>query len=109
MRRLFPADELAELRAEISRLQSRAAQIEATLLRSPDLRNRGTWHLAEVTETRLSVFDPGLLPVAMQDDPRYQREVLRRDVVVIPIRRQPVPLRPGWPIRRNPDGSIPLH
>lgn len=106
MRRQSPADELAEIRAEVARLIARAAQIEAALLRHPEGRNRGTWHMAEVTETRQSVFDPSLLPIAVQEDARYQREELCRTVVVIPILRQIVPLRSGWPIRRNSDGTL---
>lgn len=106
MSRQSPADELAEIRAEIARLKARAAQIEAALLRSPDQRNRGTWHLAEVTETHQSVFDPSLLPIAVQEDARYQREDICHSVVVIPILRQVIPLRSGWPIRRNSDGTL---
>lgn len=107
LRRLAPADELAEIRAEIARLQARAAQVEAVLVRSPHLRQRGTWHMAEVRETVVFTFDPALLPPAIRDDPRYRHEMVQRDVVLLPIlRARPVPLRPGWPIRRNPDGSV---
>lgn len=62
MRRLNPADELAEIRAEIARLQRREAALEAAILRDP--------------------------PVAGG--------------------AQPVPLRPGWPIRRSAQSSLPL-
>ena len=106
MSRQSPADELAEIRAEMDRLKTRAAQIEAALLRHPDRRNRGTWHLAEVTETHQSVFDPSLLPIDVQEDARYQREEFSRSVVVVPILRQIIPLRSGWPIRRNSDGTL---
>lgn len=109
MRRLFPADELAEIRAEITRLQTRAAQIETALLRNPDLGQRGNWYQAEVTHQVLREFDPALLPQGIRDDAHYLREVIRRDVVLIPVRGRPLPLRPGWPIRRAADGSLPLH
>jgi hypothetical protein len=106
LRRLAPADELAEIRAEIARLQARAAQVEALLVRSPHLRQRGTWHMAEVRETIVPTFDATLLPAAIRDDPHYRRDVVQREVALLPIRARPVPLRPGWPIRRNPDGSV---
>lgn len=109
MRRQSPADELAELRAEIARLQMREATLEAAILRNPDLGARGTFHAAEVTETRQTVFDPALLPPEVQQDPRYWREQIAQTVAVIPIRARPVPLRPGWPIRRTTETAIPLH
>lgn len=109
MRRLAPADELAEIRAEMARLQARATQLEAALIRSPDLRIRGTWHIAEVCENRVSLFDPALMPPEIHNNPAYWREVVERLVTVIPVRARPVPLRPGWPIRRAGDGSLPLH
>lgn len=108
MRRQSPADELAEIRAEIARLQMREASLEAAILRNPDLGARGTFHAAEVTETRQAVFDPALLPAEVQQDPRFWREQVARVVSVIPIRTRPVPLRPGWPIRRT-ETAIPLH
>ena len=108
MRRLAPADELAEIRAEIARLLDRVEQVETALIRNPGLRNRGASHVAEVTETRVTEFDPALLPDSLRHDPHFQREVLRREVKLIPVKPQPVPLRPGWPIRRNAEGSLPL-
>lgn len=108
MRRLTPADELAEIRAEIARLQRREAALEATILRSPEGAGRGTFNAAEVKETRRTVFDPALLPADVQADPRFWREEVERSVTVIPIRAQPVPLRPGWPIRRATQSSLPL-
>lgn len=109
MRRLSPADELAEIRAEIQRLQARAEQIETALMRSADLRSRGTYHVAELAEDRVVVFDPGLLPAELREDPRFLREISRRRIEVIPIRARPVPLRPGWPIRRAGEGALSLH
>jgi hypothetical protein len=108
MRRLAPADELAEIRAQLSRLHARAEQIEAALIRTPGLRDHGASHIAEVTETRTTEFDPALMPDSLRNDPQFQREVLRQDVVLIPVKPEPVPLRPGWPIRRNAEGTLPL-
>lgn len=108
MRRLNPADELAEIRAEIARLQRREAALEATILRDPAVAGRGTFNAAEVRETSRAVFDPALLPADVQADPRFWREEVERSVTVFPIRAQPVPLRPGWPIRRSTQSSLPL-
>lgn len=108
MRRLAPTDELAEIRAEITRLRARADQIEAAILRTSGLRDLGASHIAEVTETRTTEFDPALLPDSLRHDPQFQRVVLRQEVVLIPVKPQPMPLRPGWPIRRNAEGSLPL-
>jgi hypothetical protein len=109
MRRQSPADELAEVRAEIARLKMREAALEAAIQRNPHLGTRGTFHAAEVTETRQAVFDPALLPPDVQQDPRYWREQVAKVVAVIPIRARPVPLRPGWPIRRATETAVPLH
>lgn len=108
MRRLAPADKLAEIRAEITRLRARADQIETAIIRTPGLRDHGASHLAEVTETRTTEFDPALLPDSLRHDPQFQQEVVRQEVVLIPVKPQPMPLRPGWPIRRNAEGSLPL-
>ncbi|OYU18823.1 MAG: hypothetical protein CFE34_08615 [Rhodobacteraceae bacterium PARR1] len=108
MRRLAPADELAEIRAEITRLHARAEQIEAALIRNPAQRNHGASHVAEVTETRQTEFDPALLPDTLRTDPQFQREVVRHDVVLVPAKPQSEPLRPGWPIRRTAEQSLPL-
>ncbi|MEY4982901.1 MAG: hypothetical protein RIR62_1167 [Pseudomonadota bacterium] len=109
MRRLSPADELAEIRAEIARLQRREATLEATILRDPAGCARGTFNLAEVTESRRATFDPALLPPEVQGDPRFWREEVTRQIAVIPMRPQPLPLRPGWPIRRAPQSVLPFH
>lgn len=109
MRRLSPADELAEIRAEIARLQRREATLEATILRDPSGTARGTFNVAEVTQNRRATFDPALLPAEVQADPRFWREEVQQHVAVIPIRPQPLPLRPGWPIRRAPQSTLPFH
>lgn len=108
MRRQNPADELAEIRAEIARLQRREAALEAAILRDPAVAGRGTFNVADVRETSRAVFDPALLPADIQADPRFWRQEVDRSVTVIPIRAQPVPLRPGWPIRRSAQSSLPL-
>jgi hypothetical protein len=109
MRRLSPADELAEIRAEIARLRQREATLEATILRNPVGCARGTFNMAEVTENRCAVFDPALLPPEMQADPRFWREEVTHQVAVIPTRPQKLSLRPGWPIRRAPQSLLPFH
>jgi hypothetical protein len=119
MRRLHPADELAEIRAEIARLHRREAELEAAILRSPEAAATGLYNAAEVTETRRLVLDHALLPPEVQHDPRFWREEVTRDVSITPVRARALPLRPGWPIRRAgpaamapaslPLSVIPLH
>ncbi|WP_434612671.1 hypothetical protein [Tabrizicola sp. M-4] len=109
MHSLSPADELAEIRAEIARLQAREADLRATLLATPEEGRQGRWHRVEVTEQRVRQFDPALLPEAIRTDPAYWRESLRTVVRTLAVQaRGP---RPGWPIRRSSQGAAerPMH
>ena len=109
MRRPSPADDLAELRAEIARLQQREAALEAAIRRNPELGKQGTFHTAELSETRNRVFDPSLLPPEVQQDPRFWREQVAQVVTVTPTHSRPAAMRPGWPIRRRTETAVPLH
>lgn len=99
MHPIAPADELAEIRAEIARLQSREAELRAAILAAPGEGVTGRWHRIEVTEQKVRQFDPSLLPEAIRSNPAYWRDSLRMVVRTLPLQaRGP---RPGWPIRRN--------
>ncbi|EEW26545.1 hypothetical protein [Rhodobacter ferrooxidans] len=107
MHKLSPADELAEIRAEISRLKAREAVLRTIFLNSPDEALIGRWSRIEVGTTRARVFDAKLLPQEIRDDPRYWRERVTQTVFCRPLAPAPTP-RPGWPIRRELPG-VPLH
>ena len=99
MHPIAAADELAEIRAEIARLQTREAESRATLASAPQDMLIGRWHRVEVTEQRVLRFDTALLPREIRENPAFWRESLRTVVRTLPVQaRGP---RPGWPIRRS--------
>lgn len=102
---LSPADELAEIRAEIARLKTREAALRALFLRNPNDHALGRWSRVEVIETRQTRFKAALLPDAILRDPRYLEERLVQTVRCLPAALS-VTVRPGWPIRRD---EVPLH
>jgi hypothetical protein len=104
MHKLSPADELAEIRAEIAKLKAREATLRNLILsQEPAV---GRWHRVEVTEHRARVFDARLLPTHIHDNPAYWRERITQVVKCLPIRARAIGDRPGWPIRRD---AAPMH
>ena len=97
MHSLSPADELADLRADIARLKLLEAALRAKILASPDTQSVGRWHRIEVSETKARVFDAKLLPAAVRDDPRFYRDRVTQIVPCLPVDAK----RPGWPIQRD--------
>ena len=102
---MTPADELAEIRAEIARLRLREAALAAAFLTRPDALLTGRWTRVEIAERHGLVFDPALLPPAVREDPRYCRAEVVQTVQTFPLPR--LDPRSGWPIRR--DGAVVLH
>lgn len=100
MPRLTPADELAEIRAEIARLRLREAQLKDRLLNAPPTARTGRWHRVEVEEVTTRRFDPTLLPDHIRNDPAFWRNHPHMAVHTHPLPPKPTPPRPGWPIRR---------
>ena len=105
MHSLSPADELAEIRAEIARLKAREAALRAQFLRDPDHGTLGRWSRVEVVESHSRRFNAALLPPAILNDPRYREEKVVRTVKVVPVQFAAT-TRPGWPIQRD---MRPLH
>ena len=103
MHRLFPADELAEIRAEIARLKLREAQLRDRLMKSPLATLTGRFHRAEVSHAKSLVFDPSLLPDDIRNDPAYWCERSQTVVHTLPLAAKAPPPRPGWPIHRAPN------
>ena len=110
MHPIAAADEIAEIRVEIARLQAREAALRALLLTAPPELLTGRWYRAEVLEQRVRKFDPALLPREIQENPSFWRESMRSVVRTLPVQARPS--RPGWPIRRSAEGTAqngPLH
>lgn len=105
MHNLSPADELAEIRAEIARLKAREAALRAQFLRHPNDQTQGRWSRIEVVETRQRRFNAALLPETIRNDPRFIEERLVQTVRCLPAPLS-VSVRPGWPIRRD---GVALH
>ena len=105
MHTLLPADELAEIRAEIARLKLREAALRAVFLRAPQGQTTGRWNKVEVVETKERRFNPALLPDEIRQDPRFMEEKHVQTVRCLPAQLS-VALRPGWPIRRD---ALALH
>jgi hypothetical protein len=103
MHSLSPADELADLRADIAHLKLLEAALRAKILAAPDSHAIGRWHRIEVVKTKARVFDAKLLPAAIRDDPRFYRDRVTQVVRCLAIEVK----RPGWPIQR--DGGSDRH
>ena len=97
MHSLSPADELADLRADIARLKLLESALRARILASPDTQAIGRWHRIEVLETKARVFDAKLLPANIRDDPRFYRDRVTQVVRCLPVEAK----RPGWPIQHS--------
>ena len=73
-----PADELAEIRAEIARLKQREAELRMAYFATPDLPKIGRMHKVELVTRRRIVFEARLLPAEIRNDPTYIRERVMR-------------------------------
>lgn len=65
------ADELAMIRAQITRLRRREQQVQGVLMRAGAEGRIGLWARAEVVERSMRIFDHRRLPVWVRDDPAY--------------------------------------
>jgi hypothetical protein len=99
MRPAFPADELAEIRAEIARLRAREAALRAVFVNNPDQNCLGRWTRVEVVEQRERRFNAALLPPEMLCDPRFHETRVWQSVRCVAASITTT-LRPGWPINR---------
>ena len=100
-----PADELAEIRAEIARLRAREGELREILLRDAAVPKIGRFHKVDLVTNRQRIFDPRLLPEEIRLDPAYTREKVTR---VLRASRKPaaapgaVPDQPGTPPQDAP-------
>lgn len=73
-----PADELAEIRAEIARLRAREGELRAAYLSNAALPRVGRWHRVDLLTHRQRIFEPRLLPEDIRLDPAFTREKVTR-------------------------------
>ncbi|WP_223634189.1 hypothetical protein [Rhodobacter sp. TJ_12] len=73
-----PAQELAQIRAEIARLRAREADLSEIVQRDTALPKVAAMHKADLVTRRERVFDPRLLPADIRLDPAYSREKVTR-------------------------------
>ena len=80
-----PADELAEIRAEIKALKARETALRTTILESgsPDVLT-GAEHEVVVREQRSRILDKSLLPEDIRENPAFYRERVTWIVTVRP-------------------------
>ena len=90
MHPMAPADELALIRAQITRLRDRERDLQRSLMDVPEGARCGRWSRAEVVTRTLRVFDHRLLPQTLRDDPMFWRERSIRELRCLPVQtRQP--------------------
>lgn len=100
MHHLSPADELAEIRAEMARLKAREAALRATILKLPPPALIGRWNRIEIENRCQSVFDQNLLPDSLRHDPRFR--VARQFHILRCLSLTPkIMPRAGWPMQRE--------
>lgn len=110
-----PADELADIRAEIARLRAREGELRAAYLGSPEMPKIGRWHKVELKTLRHRVFDPRLLPEEIRLDPAFTREKVVRVLrtMRMPLRAvaedQPEAVPPRAPPRSRLFAGLQLH
>lgn len=107
MHKLGLADELAETRAEITRLKEREAALQSAVLAFEGNVPEGRWSRIEVVTRRQRVFDQARLPSEVLADPRFWREKLSTLVHCLPLEAQRH--RPGWPIQRMGQAKMAHH
>ena len=81
MRNIHPAEELAQIRAEIRQLQAREAELRAGFL-TGDSPCEGPMHRVCVEERSTRVFDKTRLPEAILQNPRFYRDQISARVVL---------------------------
>jgi hypothetical protein len=81
-----PADELAEIRAEIARLRLRERQLRQHFLQNPDQGDKGRWSCVQVSVTHQRRFSTALLPDHILSDPRYLETTVVQSVICVPSR-----------------------
>ncbi len=79
-----PADELAQIRAQIAQLKRREAELREAYLTQPDMPCLGRWTKVEIVTSRRQVLEPRLLPPEIRSDPAFQREKVTRTLQTRP-------------------------
>ncbi len=100
MHHLSPADELAEIRAEIARLRAKETALRAAILKLPPAALIGRWNRVEIECRCQTIFDPSLLPDDLRHDPQFRTERQFRVLRCLPLAPK-VLQRAGWPMQRD--------
>lgn len=82
---LDPADELAEIRAEMARLKTRAEELRMGFITRVELPRVGQRHRVEVMVQKAQIFDAKLLPAEIRNDRRFLRTRITRIVNTVPL------------------------
>lgn len=82
---LDPADELAEIGAEMARLKARAEELRMGFITCGDMPRVGQRHRVEVMVQKAQIFDAKLLPAQIRNDSRFLRTRIMRIVKTIPV------------------------
>ncbi len=96
-----PADDLADVRAELARLRSREQALVDLLLARPELREAGQNCRVELDFVEEPLLRTEALPSDLQNNPALWRKVLRPVLSCHPARPLAEPRRPGWPMQRS--------
>ncbi len=85
---LHPAEELADIRRQISRLRKRETELREAFLTctDPDALD-GPTHRVVIKTTRRKLFDKALLPPVIQSDPKFFTTHEQIRVCVLPSER----------------------
>jgi hypothetical protein len=94
-----PADDLAEIRAELARLKSREQALVELLLARPELRQAGHDYHVELDFVQDPVLNIAALPPALRESPLLWRHTLHPVLTCRAIAQENA--RPGWPIQRE--------
>ena len=108
MPKITPADELAHIRAKITRLKRREAALRRMITGTTGTETGGQRHRVEITATPIRRFDATLLPDAIRDDPQFWRDGIIRTIRCVAKPAPACVFRPGWPIHTT-RGAVGLH
>lgn len=82
---LDPADELAEICVEMTRLKARAEELRMGFITCAELPRVGQRHRVEVMVQKAQIFDAKLLPAEVRNDQRFVRTRITRFIKTLPI------------------------
>lgn len=85
MQPMAPADELAIIRSQISKLRNREQDLRRLLIEAPPAARFGRWAHVEVVTRKMRMFDHRLLPEGVRGDTCFWRERPVTEVRCLPV------------------------